>query len=170
MSHAVGCAFAICLERKQKRDKDSSTGVQVTYSQDKTSFTRMGSFRQTTLTERITDPQSAILAGKKKSRVDREKSHFTILVISAFASQLTERVTSVVKTQHYNCFSEWINCKPFAIHVYAFYTSYITITKLSGKKLRNSKFVHPYIVDELFVLSKIQKNSKVGCLSLLKEI
>ncbi|XP_056022607.1 protein numb-like isoform X3 [Ostrea edulis] len=62
LSHAVGCAFAICLERKQKRDKDSSTGVQVTFSQDKTSFTRMGSFRQTTLTERITDPQSAILA------------------------------------------------------------------------------------------------------------
>jgi hypothetical protein len=22
LSHAVGCAFAICLERKQKRDKD----------------------------------------------------------------------------------------------------------------------------------------------------
>lgn len=62
LSHAVGCAFAICLERKQKRDKDSSTGVEVTFSQDKTSFTRMGSFRQTTLTERITDPQSAILA------------------------------------------------------------------------------------------------------------
>ncbi|XP_061172872.1 protein numb-like isoform X3 [Saccostrea echinata] len=62
LSHAVGCAFAICLERKQKRDKDGNTGVQVTYSQDKTSFTRMGSFRQTTLTERITDPQSAILA------------------------------------------------------------------------------------------------------------
>ena len=119
LSHAVGCAFAICLERKQKRDKDSSTGVQVTYSQDKTSFTRMGSFRQTTLTERITDPQSAILAGKK-SRAEGENSHFIILVISAFASQLTERVTSVVKTQHYNCFSEWINCKPFAIHVYAF--------------------------------------------------
>lgn len=55
LSHAVGCAFAICLERKQKRDKDSSTGVEVTFSQDKTSFTRMGSFRQTTLTERITD-------------------------------------------------------------------------------------------------------------------
>lgn len=62
LSHAVGCAFAICLERKQKRDKDSSQTVTVTYSQDKTSFTRMGSFRQTTLTDKIVDPQSAIIA------------------------------------------------------------------------------------------------------------
>ncbi|KAL3872897.1 hypothetical protein ACJMK2_036077 [Sinanodonta woodiana] len=60
LSHAVGCAFAICLERKQKREKE--TGVTVTFSQDRTSFTRTGSFRQTTLTERITDPQSALLA------------------------------------------------------------------------------------------------------------
>lgn len=63
LSHAVGCAFAICLERKQKRDKESgASNVTVTYSQDRTCFTRMGSFRQTTLTERITDPQSAILS------------------------------------------------------------------------------------------------------------
>ncbi|XP_074649994.1 protein numb-like isoform X2 [Tubulanus polymorphus] len=60
LSHAVGCAFAICLERKQKRDKES--GVTVTYSEDRTSFTRTGSFRQTTMTERIVDPQSAIVA------------------------------------------------------------------------------------------------------------
>ncbi|XP_046337089.2 protein numb-like isoform X4 [Haliotis rufescens] len=60
LSHAVGCAFAICLERKQKRDKE--TGVTVQFNQDRTSFTRTGSFRQTTLTERLADPQSAILA------------------------------------------------------------------------------------------------------------
>jgi len=52
------------LERKQKRDKESSNTVTVTYSDDRTSFTRMGSFRQTTLTERIKDPQSAIIAGE----------------------------------------------------------------------------------------------------------
>lgn len=63
LSHAVGCAFAICLERKQKRDKESTTNVAVTYSQDRTTFERTGSFRQTTMTERLTDPQSAILAG-----------------------------------------------------------------------------------------------------------
>ncbi|CAH1262987.1 NUMB [Branchiostoma lanceolatum] len=51
LSHAVGCAFAACLERKQKREKDC--GVTVTWNADKTSFTRQGSFRQTTMTERM---------------------------------------------------------------------------------------------------------------------
>jgi len=60
LSHAVGCAFAICLEKKQKRGAEA--GVTVTYNQNRTSFERTGSFRQTTLTERIADPQSAILA------------------------------------------------------------------------------------------------------------
>ena len=60
LSHAVGCAFAICLERKQKREKESVT---VTFNDKGTSFTRTGSFRQTTLTERLADPQSAIVAG-----------------------------------------------------------------------------------------------------------
>lgn len=89
LSHAVGCAFAICLERKQKRDKDSSTGVEVTFSQDKTSFTRMGSFRQTTLTERITDPQSAILAGKK-SHSDSNLIYFTIINTQVWARMLVQ--------------------------------------------------------------------------------
>ena len=62
MSHAVGCAFQICLERKQKRDRECS--VTVEYSQNGTSFTRFGSFRTTSITERIIDPQSAIIAGK----------------------------------------------------------------------------------------------------------
>lgn len=62
LSHAVGCAFAICLERKQKRDKESGGNVTVTYNQDRTTFERTGSFRQTTITERLTDPQSAIVA------------------------------------------------------------------------------------------------------------
>jgi len=56
----VGCAFAICLEKKQAREKEKVT---VTFSENGTSFTRMGSFRQTTLTERLADPQSAIVAG-----------------------------------------------------------------------------------------------------------
>lgn len=60
LSHAVGCAFAICLEKKQQREKEKVT---VTYNENGTSFTRMGSFRQTTLTERLADPQSAIVAG-----------------------------------------------------------------------------------------------------------
>jgi len=60
LSHAVGCAFQICLERKQKRDRECS--VTVEYTQNGTSFTRFGSFRTTTITERIIDPQSAIVA------------------------------------------------------------------------------------------------------------
>ena len=56
----MGCAFAICLEKKQAREKEKVT---VTFSENGTSFTRMGSFRQTTLTERLADPQSAIVAG-----------------------------------------------------------------------------------------------------------
>ncbi|CAF1095875.1 unnamed protein product [Didymodactylos carnosus] len=60
LSHAVGCAFQICLERKQKRDREC--GVTVEFNHDGTSFTRYGSFRSTSLTERIIDPQSAIIA------------------------------------------------------------------------------------------------------------
>jgi len=55
LSHAVGCAFGICLEFKQKRDK---ANVSVNYDAKESSFTRMGSFRPTTMAERLTDPQS----------------------------------------------------------------------------------------------------------------
>ncbi|PAA72467.1 hypothetical protein BOX15_Mlig009962g1, partial [Macrostomum lignano] len=63
LSHAVGCAFAICLERKQQseREKESAAQVQVSYNDKGTVFERTGSFRQATLTERKLDPQSAIL-------------------------------------------------------------------------------------------------------------
>ncbi|UYV74638.1 NUMB [Cordylochernes scorpioides] len=54
LSHAVGCAFAVCLERKQKRDKES---VMMTFDPKTSTFTRTGSFRQTSLTERMQDPQ-----------------------------------------------------------------------------------------------------------------
>ena len=37
LSHAVGCAFAICLEKKQKRDKDCS--VQLSYDNTQNTFT-----------------------------------------------------------------------------------------------------------------------------------
>jgi len=55
LSHAVGCAFAICLEKKQKRDQDCS--VTMNFDNTTTSFTRIGSFRQATITERLADPQ-----------------------------------------------------------------------------------------------------------------
>lgn len=49
LSHAVGCAFAACLERKQKREKEC--GVTATFDATRTTFTREGSFRVTTATE-----------------------------------------------------------------------------------------------------------------------
>ncbi|KAI5752947.1 hypothetical protein M8J77_022180 [Diaphorina citri] len=53
LSHAVGCAFAACLERKQKRDKEC--GVTMNFDTTNSTFTRSGSFRQPTLTDRIID-------------------------------------------------------------------------------------------------------------------
>ncbi|XP_077995179.1 protein numb-like [Glandiceps talaboti] len=51
LSHAVGCAFSACLERKQRRDKEC--GVKVEFDVNKTSFARQGSFREPTLTEKL---------------------------------------------------------------------------------------------------------------------
>ena len=66
LSHAVGCAFAICLEKKQKREKEA---VSVQFNDKGTSFARTGSFRQATLTERLADPQSVIAAGMVNIKV-----------------------------------------------------------------------------------------------------
>ena len=53
LSHAVGCAFSVCLEKKQKRERENvSMEVGPNHS-----FTRLGSFRQASLTERLEDPQ-----------------------------------------------------------------------------------------------------------------
>lgn len=50
LSHAVGCAFAACLEKKQKRERDA-IGVTARYENNKTMFTREGSFRPKMQTE-----------------------------------------------------------------------------------------------------------------------
>ena len=55
LSHAVGCAFAICLEKKQKRDKECAVMMQ--YDSNDNTFTRFGSFRQGSISERLQDPQ-----------------------------------------------------------------------------------------------------------------
>lgn len=47
----MGCAFAACLERKQRRDKEC--GVTMTFDAKTSTFTRSGSFRQPSLTERL---------------------------------------------------------------------------------------------------------------------
>ncbi len=63
LSHAVGCAFAICLEKKQQRDK---LNVTMTFNKEDSTFTRYGSFRQATITERLQDPQV-----KAKNSIER---------------------------------------------------------------------------------------------------
>lgn len=65
LSHAVGCAFAVCLERKQRRDKECT--VTMTFDMKNSTFTRTGSFRQQTMTERLVDPPSATVAPQPKS-------------------------------------------------------------------------------------------------------
>ena len=57
LSHAVGCAFAVCLEKKQKRDRDLQVSMQ--FDSSTSTFTRNGSFRQSTITDRLKDPQVA---------------------------------------------------------------------------------------------------------------
>ena len=52
LSHAVGCAFAQCLEKKQKREKE---GVSATYENNGTTFAREGSFKVKTMTEQAAE-------------------------------------------------------------------------------------------------------------------
>ncbi|KAF5394527.1 Phosphotyrosine interaction domain protein [Paragonimus heterotremus] len=73
LSHAVGCAFAICLEKKQKRERDA---VQLT-SVEERAFARVGSFRPATLVERLIDPQSTIVAEPLTNSGDSNRSAAT---------------------------------------------------------------------------------------------
>lgn len=65
LSHAVGCAFAVCLERKQKRDKEC--GVTMMFDSKNSTFTRSGSFRQQSLTERLERGVDVGSTGKSSS-------------------------------------------------------------------------------------------------------
>lgn len=51
LSQAVGYAFAVCLERKNRYDTECR--VRMTFDKQNSAFTRIGSFRQKTLTERL---------------------------------------------------------------------------------------------------------------------
>jgi hypothetical protein len=60
----VGCAFNVCLEKKQQREKENAKVTPTATSNDsKTSFTHTGSFRHIPLSERLADPQSTIIPG-----------------------------------------------------------------------------------------------------------
>ncbi|CAG9760917.1 unnamed protein product [Ceutorhynchus assimilis] len=72
MSHAVGCAFAVCLERKQKRDKEC--GVTMMFDAKSSTFTRTGSFRQQSITERAVD----VVSAAKTSQQPQQANPFAI--------------------------------------------------------------------------------------------
>jgi len=55
LSHAVGCAFAICLDKKQQREKE--VPVQFHRAAKDNTFVRFGSFNQGSITDRLKDPQ-----------------------------------------------------------------------------------------------------------------
>lgn len=67
LSHAVGCAFTVCLERKQRRDTECS--VTMTFDRQTSAFTRNGSFRQTTLTERLHNERGVDVGKKSPSAI-----------------------------------------------------------------------------------------------------
>ncbi|XP_053459412.1 protein numb homolog isoform X3 [Nycticebus coucang] len=70
LSHAVGCAFAACLERKQKREKEC--GVTATFDASRTTFTREGSFRVTTATEQAEREEiMKQMQDAKKAEIDK---------------------------------------------------------------------------------------------------
>uniref|UniRef100_A0A8D2IRN3 NUMB like endocytic adaptor protein n=1 Tax=Varanus komodoensis TaxID=61221 RepID=A0A8D2IRN3_VARKO len=64
LSHAVGCAFAACLERKQKREKEC--GVTASFDASRTSFAREGSFRLPGPPASATRPSGARLPPERK--------------------------------------------------------------------------------------------------------
>lgn len=67
LSHAVGCAFTVCLERKQRRDTECS--VTMTFDRQTSAFTRNGSFRQTTLTDRLHNERGVDVGKKSPSAI-----------------------------------------------------------------------------------------------------
>lgn len=84
MSHAVGCAFAACLERKQKREKEC--GVTATFDASRTTFTREGSFRVTTATEQA--EREEIMKQIQDAKKGMVSSATTCVYLSHFPQQV----------------------------------------------------------------------------------
>ena len=94
LSHAVGCAFAVCLERKQRRDKEC--GVSMTFDNKSATFTRSGSFRKESLTEQQENREPVLptrfpVQGHLKSHINKnpfaiERPHATPLMLERQSS------------------------------------------------------------------------------------
>ncbi|XP_075043134.1 numb-like protein isoform X2 [Mixophyes fleayi] len=67
LSHAVGCAFAACLERKQKREKEC--GVTASFDASRTSFAREGSFRVTSASQQA-EREEVVRQVQEKKKVE----------------------------------------------------------------------------------------------------
>lgn len=80
LSHAVGCAFAACLEKKQKREKE---GVSATYDTNRTTFAREGSFKVKTLTEQA--EENRVLQALSKESSDESDNRVKVEVYSSAA-------------------------------------------------------------------------------------
>ncbi|XP_073408779.1 protein numb homolog isoform X4 [Dendrobates tinctorius] len=87
LSHAVGCAFAACLERKQKREKEC--GVTATFDASRTTFTREGSFRVTTATEQAEREEVMKQIQDTKKAVDPEPNPKPVLPIPTTSATVT---------------------------------------------------------------------------------
>jgi hypothetical protein len=92
MSHAVGCAFAACLERKQRREKEC--GVTASFDASRTSFVREGSFRVTSSSQQGVERDDIMkqLQDKKKGMSHPEMK----------SSTDTQRETSVTHILMYH--------------------------------------------------------------------
>ncbi|XP_056394356.1 numb-like protein [Hyla sarda] len=75
LSHAVGCAFAACLERKQKREKEC--GVTASFDASRTSFAREGSFRVTSGSQQ-TEREDAMKQAQEKKKAEAAQVQPTI--------------------------------------------------------------------------------------------
>jgi len=94
LSHALGCAFSICLERKQRRDRECA--VTINFDKDQNTFTRFGSFRQGSVTERLEDPQTFKPAPAEPISIAKEASSNPHAVPRPRVSSLMyERATSL---------------------------------------------------------------------------
>ncbi|XP_062037394.1 protein numb homolog isoform X10 [Lepus europaeus] len=102
LSHAVGCAFAACLERKQKREKEC--GVTATFDASRTTFTREGSFRVTTATEQAEREEimKQMQDAKKVPEVEGEAESISSLcsqITSAFSTPSEDPFSSAPMTK-----------------------------------------------------------------------
>ncbi|XP_029426810.1 numb-like protein isoform X2 [Rhinatrema bivittatum] len=98
LSHAVGCAFAACLERKQKREKEC--GVTASFDASRTSFAREGSFRVTSASQQAEREEvMRQLQDKKKAKAEAAAAAAAVAAAPAPPSRGPAQPATVSPTQ-----------------------------------------------------------------------